>query len=148
MPPPLADAVRVYILNEAARTGDVPQAAQIAAAMDLPLDAVGAAIRALAASRALVLAPNDGQIWAAEPFCATPSNFRIVSNGNSYWALCIWDALGVPAALHADALVYTSCGDCGVAMELEVRDGALTQGLGVVHFGVPARRFWDNVAFT
>ena len=148
MPTLLADAVRVYILSEAARTGHVPQAAPVAAALDRPLKEINAAIRDLAASRALVLAPDDGQIWAAEPFCATPSNFRIVANDTHYWALCIWDALGVPAALHSDAIIDTSCGDCGDAMELEVRDGALTPAQGVVHFGVPARRFWDNIAFT
>jgi hypothetical protein len=144
----LAEDVRVYILNEAAKTGDVPQAEQIAATMNRPLQMIRSAIRDLAASRALVLAPNDEQIWAAEPFCATPTDFRIVANRNDYWALCIWDALGVPAALSADATVYTSCGDCGQAMQVEVRNGVLTQEHGVVHFGVPARRFWDNIAFT
>ena len=33
-------------------------------------------------------------------------------------------------------------------MTLEVRHGRLVRGEGVVHFGVPAARFWDNIAFT
>ena len=144
----LSDAVRVYILSEAAATARVPQADQIAEALGHSIQEIREVIRELAASRVLVLAPNDGHIWAAEPFCATPSDFQIVANGRHYWALCIWDALGVPAALDADAIVYTSCGDCGDRMELEVRNRALTRARGVVHFGVPARRFWDNIAFT
>jgi hypothetical protein len=33
-------------------------------------------------------------------------------------------------------------------MRLEVRGGALAHGEGVVHFAVPARRWWDNIGFT
>jgi len=144
----LLEAVRVYVLNEAASTAHVPQAEQIADALGHSIDEIRAAIRALAAARALVLAPNDGEIWAAEPFCARPTNFQVVANARHYWALCIWDALGIPAALGTGAVIDTSCGDCGERMELEVRSGALTEPRGVVHFGVPARRFWDNIAFT
>jgi hypothetical protein len=33
-------------------------------------------------------------------------------------------------------------------MRLQVRHGVLTRTEGVVHFGVPARRWWDNIGFT
>jgi len=40
------------------------------------------------------------------------------------------------------------CGDCGVPLTLGVRDGSLAEGEGVVHFAVPARRWWENIGFT
>jgi hypothetical protein len=33
-------------------------------------------------------------------------------------------------------------------MRLEVRGGRLVRSEGMLHFAVPARRWWDNVAFT
>ena len=148
MPLPLADAVRIYILNETARTGRVPQAVQIAAALDQPLDEIGAAIRDLAAAARSCWRQMTGRFGLLSRFARRRRISGSSPMTSKYWALCIWDALGVPAALHADAIIDTSCGDCGEAMTLEVRDGALTQARGVVHFGVPARRFWDNIAFT
>ncbi|TMA26926.1 MAG: hypothetical protein E6J78_11840, partial [Deltaproteobacteria bacterium] len=94
------------------------------------------------------LAPNDGNIWAANPFCAVPSGFRVRAAGKKYWGICIWDALGIAAALGADAIVTTTCGDCGDVMTLEVRDGRLARSEGIVHFAIPAHHWWDNIGFT
>jgi hypothetical protein len=140
--------VHSYIYQHVAATGRVPQALVIARALDCPLEETRDAIRRLADARMLVLAPNGGDIWAAEPFCATPTEFRVDCGKNTYWALCIWDALGIPAALHQDAVIQTSCGDCRKQMQLAINDGQLASTDTVVHFGVPARHFWDNLAFT
>ena len=139
--------VRVHLFREAADTARVPQAPAIAESLGLPLADVQAAIRRLAAGTVLILAPNDGNIWAANPFCAVPSGFRVEARGRTYWGICVWDALGVAAALDSDAVVTAPCGDCGEAMRLEVRGGALREAEGIVHFAVPARRWWDNIGF-
>jgi hypothetical protein len=139
---------RNYIFATAAATGRIPQGAQIAQALARSEDEVRADITALAAARMIILAPNDGEIWAAPPFCGRPTGFRVEANGIVYWGLCIWDALGIVAALELDAVIYTACGDCGAAMRLQVAHHALTTSDGVVHFAVPARRFWENIAFT
>ena len=59
---------------------------------------VRAALHELALAKVLILAPNDGNIWAANPFCAVPSGFRVAAAGKHYWGICIWDALGIAAA--------------------------------------------------
>jgi len=140
--------VRVFVFRQAADTGRVPRPGEIAAALGRPQPEVEDSIRRLAADRVWFLAPGTANIWAANPFCAVPSNFRVEARGRTYWAICVWDALGIPAALHADATVAARCGDCDAELVLEVRDGALTQDEGVVHFAVPARRWWENIAFT
>jgi hypothetical protein len=33
-------------------------------------------------------------------------------------------------------------------MSLQVHEGQLVAGPGVVHFAVPAARWWENVSFT
>lgn len=140
--------VRIHIMRQAAATGRVPQSPEIAAALGKPEPDIHASLQRLASGKVLILAPNDGKIWAAAPFCAVPSSFRVKSNGVTYWGICIWDALGIAAALHQDAVVSAVCGDCGDPMTLEVKDSALVRSEGVIHFGVPARNWWDNIGFT
>lgn len=144
----LARAVRLHIVQQAAATSQVPQAQAIAQALGRPIEAIREALRHLAANRALVLAPHDGSIWSAPPFCAVPTGFRVSAGARRYWAMCIWDALGISAALGAGATIRALCGDCGEELVLEVRDGKLSRQEGVIHFAVPALRWWDNIGFT
>lgn len=145
----LAHDVRLHVFREAAATGHIPQPPQISHALGRSEADVRAALHVLAAGKVLILAPNDGNIWAANPFCAVPSGFRVSAAGKRYWGICIWDALGIVAALGAtDAVITAPCGDCGDRMTLEVRGGQLARGEGVVHFAVPAHHWWDNIGFT
>jgi len=148
-PSDLAGRVRLHVFSEAAETGQVPQPPSISKTLGVPLEDVRAAVAELAAARVLMLAPNDGDIWAAAPFCAVPSPFRVRALERTYWGICIWDALGIPAAIGAErAELRALCGDCGEQIHLEVTGDQLVRSEGVVHFAVPARRWWDNIGFT
>lgn len=147
-PPALESDVRIHIMRQAAATGRVPQSRDIADALGKPEPEIHDALKRLAAGKILILAPNDGMIWAAAPFCAVPSSFRVSSKGVTYCGICIWDALGIAAALHQDATINAVCGDCGEPMTLEVKNNTLTRSEGVIHFGVPARSWWDNIGYT
>ena len=83
------------------------------------------------------------------PFSAVETPHRVEAAGRSWFANCAWDALGIPGALHTDGAVSSQCPDCGEPLQLEVRDGELVRGNDVlVHFVVPARQWWDDIAFT
>jgi hypothetical protein len=140
--------VRRHVFNEAATTARVPQAPEIASALGESEEDVRAALRHLAAGKVLILAPNSDTIWSANPFCAVPAGFRVDALGKRYSGICIWDALGIAAALDAGAVISAPCGDCGTPMKLEIRGDALTHSEGVVHFAVPAHHWWDNIGFT
>lgn len=144
----LARDVRIHVFREAAATARVPQAPDISRALGRSEADIRAALHQLAAARVLILAPNDGNIWAANPFCAVPSGFRVAAAGKQYWGICIWDALGIAAAIDSDAVITAPCGDCGAGMTLELREGRLTRTEGLVHFAIPAHRWWDNIGFT
>ena len=144
----LAREVRIYVFRQAAETARVPQAPEIASALHRSEADVVGAVKQLASGKVLILAPNDGNIWAANPFCAVPSGFRVQAGDKTYWGICIWDALGICAALGTDAVISVPCGDCGVPMHLEVQQGRLTHSEGIIHFAVPAHRWWDNIGFT
>ncbi len=144
----LDQAVRLHVYQRAAETARVPKPDEIAAAIGQPESEVEKSIHRLAADHVWFLAPGTANIWAANPYCAVPSNFRVSARGRTYWGVCIWDALGIAAILDADATIAARCGDCNEEMVLEVRNGALARGEGVVHFAVPAIRWWENIAFT
>ena len=106
-------------------------------------------LRSLHDAHALVLERDTTEIRMLNPFSAVETPHRVVAGGRSWFANCAWDALGIPGALHTDGTVGSECSDCGEQLELEVRDGRLVRGAELlVHFVVPARRWWDDIAFT
>lgn len=144
----LDHAVRVFVFGRAASTGAIPQIQDIARGLDRAPEEIAASLQRLAGAKVLILAPNGGDIWAANPFCSVPSGFRVEANGKQYWGICAWDALGIVAALNAsEASVRAPCGDCGELLYLEFRGGELVRAEGLIHFAVPARDWWKNIGF-
>jgi Alkylmercury lyase len=141
--------IRNHVYGSFAATGQAPSAATAAAALGLADDEVEAAYRRLHDAHALVLKPGTTLIHMLNPFSAVETPYRVESGGRWWFANCAWDALGIPAALHADGRVHSRCPGCGESLELEVRDGELVAGADLlVHFVAPARRWWDDIAFT
>lgn len=75
--------------------------------------------------------------------------FRVHANGRAYFANCAWDALGIPAALHADATIEAACAESNDPLPLAVDAGTVvTPATAVAHFLVPFRRWYDDMIFT
>ena len=141
--------IRNHVYSTFLREGRAQTTAETAAALALGEDEVAAAYRRLHDAHALVLRPGTTDLLMLNPFSAVETPHRVEAGGRSWFANCAWDALGIPAALHADATVRSECPDCGEPLELEVRDGKLVRGAELlVHFVVPARRWWDDIGFT
>ena len=140
-------AVRLFVYRHFRDTTQAPVVATIAAAVNVAQDAVAAALKRLAEMRALVLAPASTAIWMAHPFSAVPTAYPVVAGGRTYWANCAWDAAGLLSIVGGDGESTTRCADCGVETSMVIRNGRAI-GDGVVHYAVPPRRFWENVAFT
>ena len=145
----MATAVRLQIFETAAATGRVPQAPEIAEALNRSEAEIYAALNELAAARIIVLASNGKSIWIAAPYCAVPSRFRVIVDQQQYYGICIWDALGIIAINGGQrGIVHAYCGDCAEPIDLRVDNSRLIRNDAVVHFGVPARHWWDNIGFT
>jgi hypothetical protein len=129
--------------------GRPPTVAEAAAALERPHEDVAASLRRLHNAHALVLRPGSTDVWMANPFCFEPTPHRVRAGGRVWTGTCAWDALGIPAALHTDGEIQSSCACCGEPLALEVRDRALVEGADLlVHVLVPARRWWDDIGFT
>jgi len=143
---PLERRVRALVYRWLLGTARAPDVSTLAAALDAPAADVVAALHQLATAHALVLAPGTTDVWMAHPFSAIPTAFPVVCGERTYFANCAWDAAGV-LSIVGDGRCTTSCGDCGQGLSFGVEGGAVA-GIGVVHFAVPARRFWDDIGFT
>ncbi len=144
----LDNEVRVEIYRRFVATGRPPSVAETAEALGIAPGEAEAAYRRLEEARVVVLAPGTLNIWMANPLSAVATPFRVEAEGGSYWGNCAWDGLGVIAMLGGEGRMATTCPDCGEALEFRVRAGELEDADAVIHFAVPARRWWDNIAFT
>jgi hypothetical protein len=141
--------VKLAIYRITAETGDVPNAAAIARKIDIDEAEVIAAFARLHAKRLLLPEPGDPKrIRMAPPFSGVPTKFPVEANGKKYYAPCVWDAYGIPAALHCDAISRASDGHTGEPLTLEVKNGAPVLKSYVAHFAVPAAHWWDDLVFT
>jgi hypothetical protein len=85
----------------------------------------------------------------AAPLSAVPTPHVVrMADGRAHYGNCVWDALGVIAMLGRDGDVATVCADCEAPLTLTVRAGALQPTDAVVHFAVPAARWWEDIVFT
>jgi probable phosphoglycerate mutase len=144
---PVERAVRQFVYRHFVDTTRAPDTAAIGRAIGIDADQVTSALRRLADVHAIVFAPASTAIWMAHPFSAVPTAYPVDARGRTYWANCAWDAAGILSLLGADGESRTRCADCGDEIAFTVRDGRISGG-GVVHYAVPARHFWDNVAYT
>jgi hypothetical protein len=138
----------LHVYQTIADTTRVPRRAEVARALGRSEAEVGGAFQRLFQKRLLVLEPDSGEIRMAPPFSAVETPFLTHVGEKSYHANCVWDALGVAAALHRDADVATTCADCGEPMSVQVRGGAVIAYPCAVHFAVPAAHWWDDIVFT
>lgn len=144
----LSRDVRRYIYECFLETTTAPSAADVARALSIETSDAEDAFRMLADARAIVLRPGTTTIWMAMPFSNVQTPFTVVSGGRTYFANCAWDAFGAATLLGADSRVFTTCADCGGALERKIANGVLTETRGVVHFALPVRRWWDDIGFT
>jgi hypothetical protein len=141
--------IRSHVYASFVRDGRAPSTFDVAAALALDEQVVAESYRRLHEGHALVLHLGTKEIRMLNPFSAVERAHRVEAGGRAWFANCAWDALGIPAALHADGRIDSECPDCGEPLELEVRDGELVRGRELlVHFVVPARHWWDDISFT
>ena len=148
MSPEFDTTVRLALYRDFVRTASAPSAEALAASMQSSAAEIRAALERLAAGKAIVLQPESREILMANPLCAVPTPFRIQTRGHSFFASCVWDGLGSMAMLRGDSTLDISCACCGEAMTIGMRGGEIGPANGVIHFAIPAKRWWENIVFT
>lgn len=140
--------VRVEIYRHFLEAGVAPTYADVAGSLGLEPGAVLGAFRRLADDHVIVLAPGSTYIWMANPFSAIPTTFTVRAGEREWWGNCIWDAFGIAAVVGEDAEVTTVCPDCGEPLLVSIAGGRIGHDHRVVHYSVPAARWWDDIGDT
>lgn len=106
---------------------------------------------ALAAERWIVL-DEAGRLRMAHPFSAVETDFVVTAGARRWFANCAWDGLAVMAMVRpglTEPLVFhTHCGASGEPMRIEVNGDGPAESEARLHFAVPIRDWWKDIAFT
>ena len=141
--------VKLAIYELTAETGSIPNSSEVSRKIDTNESEVLGSFGRLHAKRLLLPEPGDPtRIRMAPPFSGIPTKFPVEANGKNYYANCVWDAYGIAAALHCDAISRASDGHTGEPLVLEVKNGQPVLKPYVAHFAVPAAHWWDDLIFT
>ena len=145
-------SLRVFVYDRILSRGAPPSSRDIAAHFGVEPAAALRAIRALNVGKTVLPHPTTGEIWMAGPFASAPTPYTVLGRGVQWWANCAWDMLGVASLVGGPAELEAQCTDCGVPMPMRVGAGADegVEGAGesVVHFLLPARRWYEDIGFT
>jgi hypothetical protein len=140
--------VRHFVYNHFADTTQPPSVDETADHFNISVEETGELYRELHNRHACFLEPETLTIRMANPFSGIPTDFRVHANGKTYYANCAWDMLGIPTALHSDAVIEAICTESNDSVRLEVKDGQITNNELLIHFPLPFARWYDDLTFT
>ena len=138
--------VRAHVIQTLYRTAVAPGVDETATALKVSQQQVVDALHSLAEQHRLVLLPGTDAVWMAHPFSAVATDFVVHAAGQRWYANCVWDGLSI-LGIVGDGRLETHSPHTGAPVRFDVLDGQVT-GDAIVHFLVPARRFWDDIGFT
>lgn len=142
--------VRIAIARSIKTRGRIPTIAAVAADISKDVATVDASFARMIEGRVFVPKKGSHEIYAYDPFCVGPTDFFVTVGDRVWFAICAWDALGIPAALGEAGVVETHCADCGeeLVVEVDADGGTEVQTWTVLQVGVRPRDFWKDIYFT
>ena len=140
--------VRHFVYSHFADTTRPPSVDETAIHFGISTEEASNLYKELHNRHALFLDFDEMAIRMANPFSGIPTDFKVHANGRTYFANCAWDMLGIPAALHCDAVIDAVFTESNESVQLEVRDGTITNHQLLVHFPLPFARWYDDLVFT
>jgi len=139
-------AVRAAVYAHFVEFGTAPTKATLASATSMDGGAVEESLSRLAEHHRLVLAPGNRSVTMAHPFSGFRTGYRARIGDRTWHANCGWDAFAILSLLGDGEVLADSALDTTTSA-WRVGDGVVSPG-GFMHFVVPARSFWDDIAFT
>ncbi|HEU0293646.1 MAG TPA: organomercurial lyase [Anaerolineales bacterium] len=118
--------VRHFVYNHFADTTQPPSVEDTALHFNISTEEASELHRQLHHRHAIFLEPGTSTIRMANPFSGIPTDFKVHANGMTYYASCAWDMLGIPAALHTDAVIEAVYTESNESVQLEVKNGQIT----------------------
>lgn len=114
-------AFRALLGGKPAKLSELPTALRLSPAT------VASAVSRLVERGVVVVELETGSILGIRGLSLTETDHRLSLAGRQFYAFCAVDAVGIPAALRADARVESRCHHCRTPLTLEVSGGAITK---------------------
>jgi len=140
--------IRHFVYNHIADTTHPPSVDITAAHFNITTEEATEYYKELHNRHALFLDLETTTVRMTNPFSGIPTDFKVHANGRTYYANCAWDMLGIPAALHTDTVIEAVCTESNEKVQIEVRDGTITNNQLLIHFPLPFARWYDDLVFT
>lgn len=140
--------IRAYVYKHFAETTRPPSIEETSKQFSISVEQAASQYQKLHNHHALFLEPNTLRIRMANPFSGVPTDFKVYANENVYYANCAWDMLGIPAALHSDATLEAHCADSNEQIQINVRNGKVSESEVKINFPLPFSRWYDDLIFT
>lgn len=145
---PDARALRIHIYERLLDSGLPPTNREIASYFAVSDAEVKRALAELKIGKTVLVHPRTGEIWMAGPFSAVETPYRVIGRRAQWFANCAWDMLGVAMIANEPVRIESKCTDCDSPMSLQADPSRAPTDASVVHFLVPARRWYDDIGFT
>ncbi|HEV8216180.1 MAG TPA: organomercurial lyase [Gemmatimonadaceae bacterium] len=144
-----SSTLRTFIYDKLIVAGTMPSSADIATHFAVGRTDALRALSELKIGKTVLPHPRTGEIWMAGPFSAAETQYAVRAGERQWFANCAWDMLGVATLVDVPVDIETRCTDCGdpIALRLEPQDETVGVDL-LVHFLLPARRWYDDIGFT
>ena len=140
--------IRAFVYQHFAETTRPPRVKETATHFAISDEEAVQAYEELNQRHAFFLKPGTRDILMAWPFSAVETPFRVHANGKTYFANCAWDSLGIPVMLHTDAQIEATCAQSGESILLSVANQQVQDSNVLVHFLLPFREWYNDLAFT
>lgn len=145
---PDAVALRVRVYDWLLERGAPPSSDELADHFRTTSADVKRALAELKIGKTVLVHPETGEVWMAGPFSAAPTPYRVIGSRTQWYANCAWDMLGVALIANETVRIETRCTDCEQPLSLTASPTSPPDEDAVVHFLVPARRWYDDIGFT
>ena len=148
MPKPTAGALRVHVYDKLLDGGRPPTISEIAEHFAISPADSRRAIAAMQIGKTVLPDPHTGEIWMAGPFSAGPTAYRVIGRHAQWFANCAWDMLGIAVIADEEVRIESQCTDCGAPISMRANPRTPPVAEGIVHFLIPARRWYEDIGFT
>lgn len=145
---PTSSELRIHIYERLLDIGRPPTSQEIATHFAISQTDARRSIADMKIGKTVLPDPQTGEIWMAGPFSAEPTTYRVIGSRAQWSANCAWDMLGVAMIAGEEVRIEAQCTDCGSPMLLRANPRSAPDAEGVVHFLVPARRWYEDIRFT
>lgn len=141
--------IRLFVYRSFANRGFPPTVEEIVRHFHKAVPGSKRALHRLHNAHALFLRPGSDDILMANPLSAVATDYQVSVGKRRLYANCAWDALGIPAMLHADAKIEARHPLDRDLVHFSIEGGELRSEIGgMVHFAKPFRNWYDNLIDT